>query len=389
MWLRVVDRPGARIFASLSAVEALSRSLIAGILPLEANRLIGDAQAISMLYAVIGMVAFASSFLVPLAMRRVRRKWIFSTGVVCMIVAPLLLMMANQSSFAAALQFRAFAVVAVNISLNLYILDYIRRKDFVTAEPMRLAFLGLAWSVGPALGIYLNQRFGLAAVCLPSAGCAALALAYFWLLRFREHAAVAPAKHRQAMPWHYISRYVEQPRLRLAWLIPFGRSTFWITFFVYPPLYIIRNGGSETQVAVLLSAGQALLFAAPFAGLVARRVGIRRPIIAAALLAAAACALAGLLRPDPWMIVVLFFVAAIGAVTLDALGNIPFLRAVRVFERSEMTAVFRTYIEVSQLLPVLAYTAVLAVAPLSAVFLVLAGILLGTAWFARYLPRSL
>ena len=74
---------------------------------------------------------------------------------------------------------------------------------------------------------------------------------------------------------------------------------------------------------------------------------------------------------------------------LDALGNIPFLRAVRYYERSEMTSVFRTYIEVSQLVPALLYTAILFVAPLQAVFVILGAILLVTAWYAQFLPRSL
>src|SRR3546814_18278978 len=33
MWLRVVDRPGAREFAILSEVEAFSRAVIAGVIP--------------------------------------------------------------------------------------------------------------------------------------------------------------------------------------------------------------------------------------------------------------------------------------------------------------------------------------------------------------------
>src|SRR3546814_19609891 len=73
-----------------------------------------------------------------------------------------------------------------------------------------------------------------------------------------------------------------------------------------------------------------------------------------------------------------------GATDRDALGNIPFLRAVRHYERSEMTSVFRTYIEASQLLPAAAYAVVLTVAPLPAVFVVLGLILLISAWYARY-----
>ena len=161
MWLRVVGRPGAREFAVLSAIEAFSRALIAGVIPLEAHALLVEAQTISLVYAGVGMVAFATSFMVPLVLLRIRRKWIFSAGTLCMVAAPLLMLVSQALPFVTALQVRSLAVVCVNIALNLYILDYIRRKDFVASEPLRLAFLGISWFIGPALGIFLYSRFGL------------------------------------------------------------------------------------------------------------------------------------------------------------------------------------------------------------------------------------
>src|SRR3546814_1452943 len=118
-----------------------------------------------------------------------------------MLAAPTTMLLQSALPFIGALQFRAIAVVCVNISLNLYILDYIRRKDFVTAEPKRLAFMGVAWFIGPALGIWLYKTHGLLAVCLPSACFAVLALGYFWFLRMQENPAVAPATRKQPLPW--------------------------------------------------------------------------------------------------------------------------------------------------------------------------------------------
>ena len=76
MWLRVVGRPGAREFAVLSAVEAFSRALIAGVIPLEAHALLVEAQTISLAYAGVGIVAFATSFMVPLVLLRPFRRLI-------------------------------------------------------------------------------------------------------------------------------------------------------------------------------------------------------------------------------------------------------------------------------------------------------------------------
>ena len=187
MWLRVVERPGAREFAVLSAVEAFSRAIIAGVIPLEAYAVLHEAQTISLVYAGIGIVAFVASFMVPLVLLVLRRKWIFSAGVLFMVAAPLLMLASEAWPLVSALQIRALAVVCVNIALNLYILDYIRKKDFVASEPQRLAFLGISWFIGPALGIFLYTHFGLLPVCLISAGFALAALSFFWYLRIVEN----------------------------------------------------------------------------------------------------------------------------------------------------------------------------------------------------------
>lgn len=389
MWLRVVDRPGANVFAILSATEAFSRSLIAGIIPLEAYALLVTERSVSVAYTVIGVVALLASFAVPLVIRVVRRKWVFSAGCLFMVVAPLMMLLEAALPFVGALQFRALAVVCVNISLNLYILDYIRRKDFVTAEPRRLAFMGVAWFIGPGLGIWLYKTVGLLAVCVPSACFALLALAYFWVLRMQENPAVAPATRKPPMPWDNIRRFAAQPRLRLAWVIPFARSAFWTTFFVYPPLYIVKAGGDEMLAAAMLSGGQGVLFLAPIAGRLGSRYGIRRMIMGAMAFSGLLSIAAGLLSPGPVTMAVLFFVACFGTVTLDALGNIPFLRSVHPYERSEMTSVFRTYIEMSQLVPQAVYAALLTVLPVGSVFVALGVLMVATAGIAGYLPRRL
>ena len=48
------------------------------------------------------------------------------------------------------------------------------------------------------------------------------------------------------------------------------------------------------------------------------------------------------------------------AIALDALGSTAFLRAVHAYERPQMSAVYRTYLDLSELLPPLVYSVVLA-----------------------------
>ena len=85
------------------------------------------------------------------------------------------------------------------------------------------------------------------------------------------------------------------------------------------------------------------------------------------------------------MVAAAFFVAI-----LDGLGPVPFLRAVRVHERTEMTAVYRTYLDASELLPPLAYFFLFQLGGYATAFAALAALLAGIgALTLRHLPRGM
>ena len=81
--------------------------------------------------------------------------------------------------------------------------------------------------------------------------------------------------------------------------------------------------------------------------------------------------------------------AALGGVTLDVLGNIPFMRMVKPHERTEMTMIFSTWREGSQLLTPLLVSLMLLVAPFETFYVLLALLLFAAAFTATYLPRRL
>ena len=78
-----------------------------------------------------------------------------------------------------------------------------------------------------------------------------------------------------------------------------------------------------------------------------------------------------------------------GAVALDVLGNIPFMRTVKPRERIPMTTVFSTWREVSSLGAPMVAGLVLLVAPFRIYYLVVAVLCLVTAVYSRSLPRRI
>ena len=93
-------------------------------------------------------------------------------------------------------------------------------------------------------------------------------------------------------------------------------------------------------------------------------------------------------EPEP--IGLLFWVlASVGGVTIDVLGNIPFMRMVKPRERTEMTMIFSTWREASQLTAPLLVSLVLLWAPFEVFYLVLALLLFSASIAASFLSRRL
>jgi len=389
VWLGTASAPRARTFAVLFSLAATSRVLLITLIPLQALALLGDAQAVSVLYFAVSAANLCLSQSIPWLVRRMRRRRVFSLGGLLMAVAPLVIALETPFGLVAGMVLQVFGVACLEISLSLYLMDHIRRQDMGRFEPMRLFYAAGVWALGPWLGVYLKDQVGdWVPFVLASAGAIAT-LCLFWFLRLKENAAVTPAKRPAPNPLQYLAHFVEQPRLRLAWLLAFGRSAWWAMFFVYAPIYAVESGLDQVTAGAIVSIASGALFIVPLWGWLARRHGLRRLLVvgfAASGLVTMAVALSG---GVPWLAAIALVAAALTTSTVDGAGNVPFLRAVHPMERAEMTTVFTTYRDVSQLAPPGLFALLLKVFHLPAVFVAGGLGMLVVSCYARYLPRRM
>ncbi len=133
------------------------------------------------------------------------------------------------------------------------------------------------------------------------------------------------------------------------------------------------------------------LVTAVYFGQLARRVGVRQVIAGSTAALALVSVLAGVCGTAfPLLASGFLLVGAVAGAALDGVGGIPFLRAVKARERAEMAGVYRTFIDVADLLPSLIFSVVLLFFPLGAVFVVLGAwlaVVAAVSWL--YLPKSL
>ena len=391
LWLPAAPAPSIRVFALLYMLETFARASLATVIPIQAFDLLRSEQTVSFLYSGVAVVALGFSLAIPLLIGRLTRKWVYTLGAVFLMAAAVALASQSVAGQVAGMAVRVMGTACLNVTLSLYVLDHVRREDFVPYDSTRLAYATVGWTVAPYLGVWLYANGGVWPVYALSGGSALLLLAVFWYLRLSATPVIAKGPSRPARPIGYVGRFVSQPRLRLAWLIAFGRSSFWSSFFVYGPILMVATGLGEEAGGLLVSLGNVMLITTIWWGRLSSRTGVRWLTTFAFSAASVMLLAAGLVGSTlPWLTAAILLGATAFIVPLDAVGGVPFYRAVHRNERAEMTAVYRSYMDFGELLPPLAYGVLLAFFGLGVVFVAMSGLLLFCAAMSwRFLPRRL
>ena len=385
-------RAGAYTFALLFAVESFVRALNSTVVSLQAYDILGASQKVSVLSTSVSIVVLTTTLMLPYVLGNLRRRWAYTLGVILLMLASLALASHMLAGQAAGMLMRNTGAAMLNITLSLYIMEHIQRSELARAEPLRLSLSTFSWMTGPAFGVWLYVNYGPWGPQVVALTAACILLVIFWYLRLSDGGRTLPRGNLQKFNvLSNIRRFVAQPRLRLAWLIAFGRSCFWTTFFIYGPLLIVESGLDKTTGGLMISASQAVLLSAWFSGRLARRHGVRKVIAGAFALAAVMSAAAGIAGTGgPYLAMACLLGGSVAASALDGVGGIPFLRAVHPHERQRMTAVYRTYIDFSELVPSFTFAIMLLWLPIGMVFVMLSIALAAVGLVAwRFLPRSL
>lgn len=378
--LALKHSPTPRIehFALLAGLDAAIRGVLISTMPLVVYNALGDAQTTSITYFVVGCIALVWGLMVPWATRLVPRRWAYTGGVVLYLIGNTLGAVGTAWAVPLALMCNAMATVTIFVCLNAYVLDYVDRANLGRSQSTQMVYAAGAWTLGPMAGVWLYLQWP-PLPFLVAGGFALVLLVSFWVLRLGNGKQIARAKRPAVNPLGFLGRFFSQPRLIAGWFFAVMRSCGWWVYVVYLPIFCIEAGLGDKVGGIALSITNALLFAAPAMNRLGRRLSVRRSV----RLAFGACGglflAAGLMAFLPWAMVAFVMCASVFLVMLDVVGGLPFLMSVKPSERTEMSAVYSSFRDVSGILTPGAAWLVLFVAPLPGIF-VAAGVGLLSAW---------
>ncbi|MEZ5811596.1 MAG: MFS transporter [Rhizobiaceae bacterium] len=375
-WLRHAPNPGLRGFALLAALEAAVRGMLISVLPVAMYKAFADAQRVSEIYLAIGFCSLLTGLMVPWLTRTVPRRYMFSLGA-CLFMAGCALAIAGPAeSIAFTVLLNSAATVIVTVCFNAYVLDYIAKVELGRAETLRLFYSALAWTAGPVLGVWLYGLWQPAPFIVSFAAATALLIA-FWIMRLGDGKLITRARAPAPNPFAYLGRFFRQPRLVTGWLFAVIRSCGWWAYIVYLPIFALDNGLGDKTGGIALSFSNGLLFAVPVALVWLQKTSVKAGVRLGFLFSGLGFIAAAFVASAPVVSILLLAAGSAFLILLDVCGGLPFLLAVKPSERTEMSAVYSSYRDASNIISPGVAWLVLLVFPLPSVFAAIGAGLLG------------
>jgi MFS family permease len=374
--------------AGVYALSVMARTTVIALIPVMAYHVLGTAQHVSELYFAASLIGIAVSLLLPNLLLRLGRWPIFISAAVGGVGSAAALASETLPGLAAGLVLHVLMVLVFENVMSLYVLQYVPRRSLSAFEPRRVLLAGIAYGLGPWLGVWLTEHVGAWSPLTLSAGCAvAVPLSIILLAPISDPPMPLPLKSAGRSD---VRQFLSQPRLRLAWLLATMRASWWCMYIVYTPIFAVSHGLGASIGGLMIAIGSALLVLAPFWRWVAERTGIRRLLLGAYAVSGMGTIASGLVSgASVWASVTMLLFSAFAMSAIDAMGNVPFLRAVRPHQRITLTPIYNTYRDVAQVAPAGLFAILLLVLPLPTVFITAGALMVLASGFCHYLPRRL
>jgi len=373
----------------LAGLEGFTRAILVGVIPLIAFKVFGSKDAVATVYFLSTVFTLLFTLNIQFLEKLFNRRGLVTLAGALLVLTIIFYYSEITPLFTIGIGIQAAGASIFSVCISLYVMDYIGKTELTKAESKRMLYAGAAWLIGPTLGSWLLDN-GLGELLYLIAGLSALGMiAYFWWLRLGDDAVIKVATSQSANPLRAVIRFWKQPNLRIAYLITTSRACYWVTLFVYGPIYVVEAGLPTWVGGLLLSGASGFLFLSPVIQRLATHFGTRQVLISCLVLIGLSLVALGLVGEAKPIGITFFVTAALGGASMDVLGNIPFMRMVKPRERVAMTTVFTTWRESSSLLTQALVFLTLLVAPFWVFYLILALLQFLTAIAATFLPKRI
>ena len=378
--------PSGFTLAGIYGLDNISRAVISSVLSINGLELFGSAYGLSISLFISSLVCIpiilSGGFLIAILSRKV----LFSLSCIIAFLSVPLFLLNTPEGFIFANVLRMSTAGIIMMCISLYTMDFISKSQLANAESRKILMAGFAYVIFPGIGTWSYVNIGQEAPFLLSGIFIILLAAVFWFLRIKEAKQIEKPNTIHLSIRRNLLKYFRNPHMRIAYLIAVTRSSAWVIFFIYGPVYLLNLGVETQYIGFIIGAIISILFFSSYFAQLATYIGIRQTIFYSFLLSGTCFFLVGSVSPSISLGILLLAFATLGIDMLDIIGNIPFMRMVTPKIRTEMTTVFSTWREFSLVLAPGVSAIILTVFSVSGVFSALGFVLIGSAYLTKGMP---
>lgn len=379
--------PSGNTLGVIYGINSASMAVLGSLISLVGLNILNNSTvALSLALFLSALISLPVVLFTGSLINLLTRKFVFTIGVCIAIFGNSLFILEMPVSFVLANAFRMAGAGLMMMCISLYTMDFIPRKQLASAESRKFVFAGISWLIFPFVGTWMWVNVGHLSPFILSISLISILFVIFWWLRISEAQNIKPPKSSNLDFIRNVRTYFGNPHMRVAYLIAVARSSSWVVFFTYGPIYL-RDAGISTQwIGLFMGAIMAVLLLSSRFAAIAQYIGIRKTIYLSFSLAGISMITLGLLpEPTIWGLLLLLL-ASLGFDMLDIIGNIPFMRMVTPKVRVEMTSVFSTWREMSFVITPGLSALILMFTDISGLFVILGIILVMAGFLSKTMP---
>lgn len=378
--------PSGLTLAGIYGLDNISRAVISSVIAINGLEIFGNAYGLSVSLFISSLICIPIILSVGFLITIFSRKILFSISCFFALFSVPLFLQNTPEGFILANIFRMSTAGIIMMCISLYTMDFISKEQLANAESRKIFMAGGAYVIFPGIGTWTYVNVGPEAPFLLSGIFILFLGLVFWVLRIKEAGKIEKPKSGYLSVRKNLLVYFRNPHMRIAYLIAVTRSSAWVVFFIYAPVYLINLGVDTQYVGFVMGAIISILFFSSYFAQLATYLGIRKSIFYSFLISGICFFLIGIIPTNIFLGIILLVLATLGIDMLDIIGNIPFMRMVTPRVRTEMTTVFSTWRELSLALTPGLSALILTIASMSGIFAILGVTLIVVAFSTKKMP---
>ena len=341
------NAPGGLTLSTIYGLENASRATLGSLITIAGLEIFNSAKYMSISIFISSIFALPVVLFAGNLISLFSRKYIFSLACFLIIIGTLLLSQASIITFTIGNVLRMAGAGLTMLCVSLYTMDFITRKELAQVESRKILFAAMTWVLFPGIGTWLWINTHQVIPFILSSVIMIILLILFWWLRIKEAEQISAPNKNYLNLFSNLKIYFNNPHMRVAYLIAVTRSSSWVFFFTYGPIYFMEAGVPIQWIGFVMGAIISILALSSYFAKIGEKIGIRRAIFYSFLISGLCFSIMGIL-PKPTLIgIILLLIATLGMDMLDIIGNLPFMRMVNPKTRTEMTTVYSTWREFS------------------------------------------